>query len=260
MIRVKVQLVSVYRRHGSAGPKPTKVRSTAAAKFKALTNKAGAIKGNSESDNDSSPAQGQKINQGPKPYGGHNGNTQVKLLREVQVDTDDQLVSITNYITNVTSNFEGRTSFNLKQAKHQYRLAKDEIVQSIVTKYGTNLDEKATTEMLTLLHAKGFTYTQHQIVITIASDDKIEGGRLNKDDNLYYVTIKSKMVYTKGKTLLSENEIKILEDLDDSSIELRTTTLSRVPCVLIFDPKGQRYYISYEGPGNIVAGKVLDSY
>lgn len=262
MINVKVSLVSTFRRHGSAGPKPSKVRSTASSKFKAIL-KSKFISSNEESEDTDDEVietsdSGDKtdLNKGvnnnkrqPKKYGQHQGNVQVHVLVDKSFKTDDELVSISNYVTNLTSAFEAKPSFSLKKAKNDYRVHKDEVVAKYAKAFGSQLDEKTTTAMLSELKKAAFTYTSHQIVITISSDQFIEGARLNEEDGLYYITLKSKMIYRKERSLLSPAEIENLENIKSDAVELTTTTLVRIPVSLRWDSQNQRYVIIYPNQG-----------
>jgi len=255
MIKVTIKLVTSFRHHGSSGPKPTKVRSTAASKFNAIMNKRQqTTTDESVSDNSTETEKAPKKGQ-TKPYGSHNGNLQVATLKEVVInDSNKEKVAI--LVTNLTSNFEGRTSWDVRAAKHAYKAYKDQLLSEYAEKYGNQLSEKTTTELLTKLATKAFHYTSHQIVITIESDMEIEGGRRGEDDH-YFVTIKSKMIYGQGRQLFTPEEINALKATPTDSIKLRTTAIVRVPAILTWDAKYQRYIVSYEGFGSIVA---QDSY
>lgn len=256
MIKATIKLVSSYRHHGSSGPKPTKIRSTAASKFNAIMNKKqqastdGGGETETETGNSSSSKNGQ-----PKPYGSHSGNLQVAVLKEVEID-DSNREEIATLVTNLTSNFEGRSSWDLRAAKHTYKTYKDEVIKEYAEKYGSQLSEKATTEMLQRLSQKAFYYTSHQIVITIESDSEIEGGRKGENDH-YFITIKSKMVYSAGKQLLAVSEVNALKAIPTDKVTLKVTTITRVPAILTWNAKNQRYMVTYKGSGSITA---QDSY
>lgn len=271
MINVKVSLVSTYRRHGSAGPKPTKVKSVAASKFSAIWRKQQAnLKEVSEekdsndvvtssdpdkqTDEPESTAENRKA---PKEYGSHNGNVQVCILKQGSYKTEDELVSISNYVTNLTSSFEAKGSFDLRKAKTDYRNFKDAVVKKYAETYGTQLSEKATTQMLQELSSKAFVYTSHQIVITISSDLPIDGGRFNDEDGLYYITIKSKMVYRLNRQLFSSAELEALKQVDDKAVKLTITNIVRIPAILRYNPSTQKYQVFYTGSGTVSA---LDGY
>lgn len=268
MVNIKISLVSTFRRHGSAGPKPSKVRSTASSKFSAIL-KSNFISSEEEedeeedeevvetSDSKEQPSiKGAKGKRQPKKYGQHQGNVQVYVLVDNSFETDEELISISNYVTNLTSAFEAKPSFSLKKAKNDYRVYKDEVVAKYAKAFGSQLDEKTTTAMLSELHKAAFVYTSHQIVITISSDKFIEGARPNEEDGLYYITLKSKMIYRKERSLLSPAEIEILDNINDDSVNLTTTSLVRIPVSLRWDSQNERYVIIYPNQGY----SVVDGY
>lgn len=256
MLKIVVKLVSSYRHHGSAGPKPTKIRSTAASKLSALLNKEKQPESGSSnfvlSDQENDQRKERKQ---PKEYGSHQGNLQVKILKEIEITSDNQS-QITNYITNLTSNFESRNSWDLRTAKHNYKTFKDEVLKEYADKYGNQLSETVTTNLLKKLASKAFVYTSHQIVITLESDKQIEGSRISEDGH-FYLTIKSKMIYSSGKQLFNSAEIKALMETPDDEVKLKVTTITRVPAILTWNVQKQCYIVTYQGLGNILA---QDSY
>lgn len=266
MINVKVSLVSSFRRHGSAGPKPTKVKSVVASKFSAIWNKQ-KVSNKEANDNDEEekeipsdsnkqteePESSSKSRKSPKEYGSHDGNVHVCILKQGSYETDEELVSISNYVTNLTSNFESKGSFDLRKAKTDYQKFKNSTVKKYAETYGTQLSEKATTQMLQELHTKAFVYTSHQIVITISSDLPINGGRFNDEDGLYYITIKSKMIYRLNKQLLSSAELNALKSIDSEAIKLTISNIVRVPAILRYNPSTQRYEVFYSTSGKVSA-------
>lgn len=266
MINVKVSLVSTFRRHGSAGPKPTKVKSVAASRFSAIWKKQKAsLKETSEQEDEKDqtssdstkqtdePESAAESRKAPKEYGSHNGNVQVCILKQGSYKTDDEMVSISNYVTNLTSNFESKNSFDLRKAKTDYRNFKDATVKKYAEAYGTQLSEKATTQMLQELSSKAFVYTSHQIVITISSDLPIDGGRFNDEDGLYYITIKSKMIYRLNRQLLSSAELNALKEIDSEAVKLTISNIVRIPAILRYNPSTQRYEVFYTGSGTVSA-------
>lgn len=270
MINVKVSLVSSFRRHGSAGPKPTKVKSVVASKFSAIWNKqkVSSKEANNNDDEEKEipsdsdkqteePESSSKSRKSPKEYGSHDGNVHVCILKQGSYETDEELVSISNYVTNLTSSFEAKGSFDLRKAKTDYRNFKDAVVKKYAETYGTQLSEKATTQMLQELSSKAFVYTSHQIVITISSDLPIDGGRFNDEDGLYYITIKSKMVYRLNRQLFSSAELEALKQVDDKAVKLTITNIVRIPAILRYNPSTQKYQVFYTGSGTVSA---LDGY
>lgn len=255
MIKATIKLVSSYRHHGSSGPKPTKVRSTAASKFNAIMNRKQPAATDGSSELGTETGKESNKSKEPKAYGTHQGNLQVAVLKEVEIE-DSNKEEVATYVTNITSNFEGRSSWDLRAAKHAYKSFKDEVVKEYAEKYGNQLSERTTTEMLQKLSAKAFRYTSHQIVITIESDSEIEGGRRGENGH-YFITIKTKMVYSQGKQLFTANEIDALKNASSDKVVLRVSTITRVPAVLTWDAKNQRYMVTYQGSGSITA---QDSY
>lgn len=256
MIKATVKLVSSFRHHGSSGAKPTKIRSTAASKFNAIMNRQQQASSEAEDNNaETETRNDSNVTKQPKPYGSHNGNLQVAVLKEFII-TDENKESVSTYITNLTSNFEGRSSWDLRAAKHSYKVFKDNVVTEYAEKYGTQLSETVTTQMLQTLASKAFHYTSHQIVITIESDEMIEGGRKSENGH-YFITIKSKMIYSQGRQLLTADVIKSLKEAPSDKVDLRVTTITRVPAILTWNAKTQCYIVTYRGSGTITAS---DSY
>lgn len=280
MLNVKVNLVSTFKRHGNRGPQPSKVRTTASSKFKAIlkskfsksedaedeydeedveTSNSNSNSGSKDSEEGKgSTTAGESKDRQPKKYGEHTGNVHVYTFVDDSYETNEELESIGVYVTNLTSAFESKPSFSLKKARNDYRVYKDEVLAKYAKLYGSQLDEKTTTAMFSELHKMAFTYTTHQIIITISSDQPIEGARYNDETGLYYITIKSKMIYRKDRTLLSTSEIENLEGVDDESVKLTTTSLVRIPVSLRYDSQNQRYVVVYPNSNKRVSA--VDGY
>lgn len=270
MLNIKVSLQSRVCRHGSKGPKPTKVRTAVGSKFSALMKSRktpteevveepiddSAAEASDSNNNNSQAEVTTSTKRQPKEYGSHNGNVHVHVMVDDSYETDDDIDSITNYITNMTSAFEAKPSFDLKKAKNDYRVYKDEVVTRYAKTFGSQLSERTATEMLRDLSKKAFIYTSHQIIITVSSDVQIEGARFNDEDGLYYITFKSKMIYRSGRSLLSPAELEYLEEVDDENIKLTQTSLVRIPITLRFDTINERWVIQYPNQGY----KAVDGY
>lgn len=266
MLNIKVSLVSTVHRHGSKGPKPTKVRTAVSSKFSALmkSRKASADEVEEpidDEDVDSSDSKGNAVvtastKRQPKEYGQHNGNVHVHVMVDDTFESDDEIDSITTYITNMTSAFESKPSFSLKKAKNDYRIYKDEVVAHYAKTFGSQLDERTATNMLKDLSKKAFIYTSHQIIITISSDQSIEGARPNDEDGLYYITFKSKMIYRENRSFLSPAELEYLDNVNDENIKLAQTTLVRIPMTLRYDTINEKWVIQYPNQGY----KAVDGY
>lgn len=260
MYQIEIKLQSSFRKHGSSGAAPSKVHSTASSKFNAVLNKLDstpkpesqekAIEADTSSEVAKSPSQA-------KPYGSHNGNVHVHTFKVYKFDGDHpDFQAAENFVANLTSHLEGKNSFDLKAAKFAYRSFKDETTASFAERYGTQLSEATTTKLLNTLATKAFKYTQHQIVIVIRSDKEIDGGR-KMDDGTWVLVIKSKMIYTEGRTLLTDADIKAMAGLSETEISLRVTNVTRIPAILIWDAQKEKYIVSYRSSGSIT---VFDSY
>lgn len=266
-IQVSVDLVSTFKKHGSSGAKPKKVRSRASSKFNAIVNlvKKGAST-EEDGSNASTDVDGANSNSSgstsagtggnPKPYGSHSGNIQVKQLWSVKVTQNSELDKLSNYVANVTSYLETKHGFDLSAAKYQYRSYKDQVTAKYAERYGTKLSQDATSAFLDELAKQAFTYTQHQIRITIVSDIEIAGARKDPDSEVWTLTIKSKMFYTKGKTLMNDEELQVMMGLSKEEVNLRTSKLVRIPAILIYDAQMDRYVVQFKD-NNMV---VMDSY
>lgn len=267
MIKVDIKLQSSYRKHGSSGAKPTKVHAAASSKLNAALSKLGtpltgdqkAIAANTSSE--VAEGEQEKVlvqnSKQAKPYGQHAGNVHVHTFKSYTFNGDQpDFKPVMNYVANLTSHLEGKSSFDLKAAKFAYSSFKDETVAKYAETYGTQLSEVVTTKLLNTLATKAFQYTQHQIVIVITSDKEIDGGRKLEDGN-WVLVIKSKMIYTQGRTLLTQSDIQIMQNLSEDDVNLRVVTTTRIPAILIWDAQKEKYIVSYRSSGSIA---VFDSY
>lgn len=257
MITIEVKLVSQYRHHGSAGPKPTRVRSRASAKLTAmlLQDRAQRMSTNA---NDKVQSGDSGIKKDPKPYGSHGGNIQVDLLKRGEIN-DDNVTEYNRYVQNVTAYLESLQSFDLKAAKFKYRVYKDNVVMKYYDQFGEDLSEVQTTNMLTELAQEAFLYTSHQIVITLSSEEYFEGSSLNTKDKRYYATIKSKMVYSEGRKLLAATVRDNMRSMEFDTENVILTNTVRTSAIITFDKVTQRPRIQYPGIGAVKVGGQTNS-
>lgn len=250
MITIEIKLVSQYRHHGSSGPKPTKVKSKASSKLAATLLGGRTIQSGGTNANDKSSPGGQKVKKSSLPYGTHDGNIQVQILKSGSI-TEENVSEFTRYTQNVTAYLENIASFDLKAAKHHYRHYKDDVIRRYQSQFGNELSEIQTTHMLTELAKEAFTYTSHQIVIVLCSDDYFEGSAQNRDDKKYYVIIKSKMIYSEGRRLLSFEAREAMRTMDIGSDVAIRTNIVRIPAIISVNPRTGLLIVSYRGPGTV---------
>lgn len=257
---IEIKLQSSFRKHGSSGAAPTKVHSAASSKLNAVLSKLDKTLKPESQGKANEVNTSDEVTKSPsvaKPYGSHNGNIHVHTFKVFTIG-DDGIVDpkISNYVANLTSHLEGRHSFDLKAAKHAYRTFKDDTTAKFAETYGTQLSTETTTKLLNTLATKAFKYTQHQIVIVVRSDQEIEGGR-KSEDGTWVLIIKSKMVFTEGRTLLSDADIKAMAGLSETEVKLRVSLETRIPAMLLWDAQAERWVVSYRSSGSIT---VFDSY
>lgn len=220
MMNVEIKLNSQFRRHGTAGPKPTVVKSAAAAKMAQILMKQkqevtiGEV-GLSETENLI------KEKHTPKEYGSHNGNHQVETFKNVEA-TEDNLRSLLVYAENMLSRFESMDSWDLATKKFEYTQARVRITEEYLEKHGSNLSDQVTTNLIGEVKEYSFKYTQHQISIIITSDIMFDGAK--PTDTGFRREIKSKRIYTFGEKLLSKEIREVLKGSSDTESELMVTT------------------------------------
>lgn len=243
---ITVRLYSEYRHHGSHGPKPHAVRSAVSSKARGiLAKRVNATQGSgtkamSSATNEvsSTSVDTQKKSVESKSYGTHAGNVHVMTLRKEESVTPDSADKLLCYLDNVTSKFEAMTSFDLKAAKNEYSTHKSEILSRFNSQYGADLAEGTSTEALKELSRYSFDYTQHQIVVIITCDEAFEGSHLV--DGLYVRELRSKRVYTKGRSLLTQEQRSALKNVSDSELLLTRSAHLGKGARIVTNPKTGR--------------------
>lgn len=242
---ITVRLYSEYRHHGSHGPKPHAVRSAVSSKARGiLAKRVSATQGSSAeaissaADGMSSTTEtGKKVVES-KSYGTHAGNVHVMTLRKEESVTPDSADKLLCYLDNVTSKFEAMTGFDLKAAKNEYSVHKNEILNRFSSQYGADLAEGTSTEALKELSQYSFDYTQHQIVVIITCDEAFEGSHLV--DGLYVRELRSKRVYTKGRSLLTQEQRSAFKNVSDSELLLTRSAHLGKGARIVTNPKTGR--------------------
>lgn len=224
MRQIEIKLYSEYRHYGSHGPKPHKVKATVASKARSVLQ----LNRNKSASNGSSNGPEEPKDQGKrqaKAYGTHAGNVHVQTLYSGEL-TESNSQSILTYLDNVTSRFEGITSWDLQQAKHSYSTFKDAKIKEYEAQYGTELSERTATSLLQELSQRAFDYTQHQIVVTIISDEQFDGSSKDADsEGMYRRELRSKRIYTQGRNLLSQDLRTKLAQSSKKDSELTSTSI-----------------------------------
>lgn len=217
-----VRLYSEFRHHGSHGPKTHVVKSAAASKARAIIGSRRSKTTTGELP--STPeVTGSIHNRTAKAYGTHNGNVHVETIITRDISDPDKADSILMYLDNLTSKFESMSSFPLAEAKSKYSSFKDEVLQRYQATAGSTLSEETSSQVLKELASKSFDYTQHQIVITIESDTQFEGSRFNKERSCYVRELRTKRIYTAGKSLFTPEKREILKKASKEELQLTVT-------------------------------------
>lgn len=219
---VAVRLYSEIRHHGSHGPKTHAVRSAVASKARGLLKKKQEESSGSEVATDETTKASER--KASKAYGTHGGNVHVQTLYSkgnVTVDDADRLL---RYLDNLTSKFEAMNSFDIKAAKNKYSCAKAEVLDRFHAQFGEDLSEKNATLALKELAQHSFDYAQHQIVVIISSDESFEGSRPDGQGR-YIRELRSKRIYSKGRTLIPAEIRDQLKNVSKDELKLTRSAL-----------------------------------
>lgn len=229
---VVIRLYSEYRHHGSHGPKAHAVRSAVASKARAILSKKSTADTPNEGAGNSTESK-DRVTAQSKAYGTHGGNVHVMTLYSEKDLTPDKADEMLKYLDNVTSKFEAMSSFDLKAAKNQYASHKAEILGRYGQQYGEDLSEGTATAALKELSEHSFNYTQHQIVIIIESDESFEGSHPTQAGT-FVRELRSKRNYTKGKTLLSQEQRNALKNVSKTELQLtRSASLGKGARIIV---------------------------
>lgn len=252
--KVTVRLYSEYRHHGSHGPKTHVVKSAAASKARAIL---GNRRKTTIGDGPSSPEATEKERiRTAKAYGTHGGNVHVETIITKEISDTDTADKLLIYIDNLTSKFESMSSFALAEAKSKYTSSKDEILQRYHATAGSTLSEETSSKVLSELASKSFDYTQHQIVIIIESDEQFEGSRFNNERSYYVRELRTKRIYTAGKSLFSIEKRESLKKASKEDLQLTLTARLGKGARIDINPKDNHWKLVVDW-GNL-AGRVWD--
>lgn len=245
--RLLIKLETTTARYGSSGAKPTRVKSTASSKFKAISNRqrnlqkaAGEDASTSETKQKSSNGQDKE----PLEYGSHSGNIQVHRILEMKDVSFEQVAEKFDYIDNLTATLESRTSMDIRKAKHDYLVAKDEILKKYYDAYGSQPSDEVTARMLDELNRHSFEYSKTQIVISITTDEYIEGSKSGAD-GFYHLELRTKALWKAGKTLLSAEEIRALVSVEAEKKVSITSNRVTVERYIAYNPNTGHYKINW---------------
>lgn len=218
--KIQIRLYSEYRHHGSHGPKTHAVKSAAASKARAILG----CRRSSATENDESSASNAGTKERiAKAYGTHGGNVHVETILTRDVSDPEVADTTLQYIDNITSKFESMSSFELAEAKSRYSAYKHELASKYQAQYGDTLSEKNASAYLRELAAKSFDYTQHQIVILIESDEQFEGSHFVEESGMYVRELRTKRIYTAGKTLFTPEKRMALKNVSKDELQLTQT-------------------------------------
>lgn len=243
--RLYIKLETCTARYGSSGAKPSKVKSTASSKFKAISMRASQRKEEAASapeKKDTSSSSNRSSDKQPLTYGSHSGNIQVYPILDLKDIPFSKVPEHFDYIDNLTATLESKSSFDIRKAKHDYLVAKDEILGKYYNAYGSNPSDDITAKMLNELKLKSFEYSKTQIVICITTDEYIEGSRLGAD-GFYHLELRTKALWRRGKTLLTPEEIKMLIGVDTTKKIDITSTRVTVERYISYNPDTGHYKI-----------------
>lgn len=238
---IKIVLYTEYRHHGSHGPKPRAVKSAVSSKARALLQAAMS----KDKQEDVKPLNVEKEekkvpNKTSKPYGSHGGNVHVQTLYSKSDLNPVEADRVLRYLDNLSSKFEAMNSFDLKAAKHEYALHKEEILKRAESKSGTDLSEELSTVVLKELAGHSFDYTQSQVVVTLIQDESFEGSHA-VGDGTYKRELRTKRVYFAGKRLFSKEERDAMVHLSKEEVVItKTTKLARGARIVVNPKTGRR--------------------
>lgn len=254
---IKIVLYTEYRHHGSHGPKPRAVKSAVSSKARALIQAAMS----KDTQEDTKPLEvTQKVkkdpNKAPKPYGSHGGNVHVQTLYIKDDLSPEDADQVLRYLDNLSSKFEAMNSFDLKAAKHEYALHKEEILKRAESKSGSDLSEELSTEVLKELAGYSFDYTQSQIVVTLIQDESFEGSHA-VGDGTFKRELRTKRVYFAGKRLFSKEERNAMIHLSKEELVITKTTKLARGARIVIDPTTGRRRLQVDF--DQLAGRIFDS-
>jgi hypothetical protein len=234
--KVAIKLYSEYRHHGSHGPKTHVVKSAAASKARAIIgSRRDASTSNSDVSSASTPGKGSKRE--AKAYGTHNGNVHVETILTRELSDPSTADRVLQYIDNLTSKFEAMSSFELAEAKSRYSHFKNELAIKYQSQFGDTLSEKNATAFLKELAAQSFDYTQHQIVIIIESDESFEGSHFVDESGTYVRELRTKRIYTVGRTLLTPEKRIALKSVTKDELKLTQSAHLGKGARIVVNPK-----------------------
>lgn len=247
--RFNIKLETTTARYGSSGAKPSKVKSTASSKFKAISTRLIQKQKEDENqssnnDNSESKKASKKVDKGPLPYGSHNGNIQIYTILDLKDQTFEDISKYFTYVDNITATLESRSSMDIRKKKHDYLVAKDQILKKYYEAYGSQPGDEVTANMLNELRQYSFEYSKTQIVISITTDEYIEGSK-SGTDGLFHLELRTKALWRPGKTLLSPEEIKAIISVEEEKKVNVTTNRVTVERYIAFNPTTGHYKINW---------------
>lgn len=252
--KIQIRLYSEYRHHGSHGPKTHVVKSAAASKARAILGCRRSTATNPEES--SAPVTGTNEKREAKAYGTHGGNVHVETILTRDVSDPEVADTTLQYIDNITSKFESMASFELAEAKSRYSAFKHELASKYQAQYGDTLSEKNASAYLKELAAKSFDYTQHQIVILIESDEQFEGSHFVEDSGMYVRELRTKRIYTAGKSLFSSEKRMALKNVSKDELQLtQTARLGKGARIVVSSKTGLKTLVIDFGN---LAGRIYD--
>lgn len=232
--KVTIKLYSEYRHHGSHGPKTHVVKSAAASKARAIL---GNRRNTTNTEGSGASAAGNDIKRDAKAYGTHGGNVHVETILTRDITDPNTADKTLVYIDNLTSKFEAMSSFELSEAKSRYSSFKNELAGKYAAQFGDTLSEKNASAFLKELAAQSFDYTQHQIVIIIEADEQFEGSHFVKDSGMYVRELRTKRIYTAGRTLLTPEKREAIKKTSKDELRLTQTARLGKGARIVVNPK-----------------------
>lgn len=220
-IKFEARLVTQYHHHGQKRPKTGRYKGKAASKLGAVAERIAAIEAAKmgcststlevNSDRETSPGESDKEDKVLKPYGTEGISTHVQILISNEVDGIDP--KDVEYAERLLVAFQNVKSIDLAGRKYEYRTRKSKILQEYNRKYGSTISPAIQQRLEDECYKLSFDYYASQIVVTLSSDEQFHESARKRGEK-WYLTIRSKMVYTEN--LLSKEKRDTLVSLSSS--------------------------------------------
>lgn len=192
MLHCKAFMLTQARHHGARVIEAREVKSSATkAKIDGLLR---STKKDSNSGG-TTPKKGSGSAKSAKAYGSHDGSTHVQAIIDVDITDNQDLVSA--IIKNSLDALVSQKSFDIRDKKYQYKLAKNKLEAEFKAKHGTRLTEEQFAQLQNAKADLSFDYYATQIVVVMTDpDNQFEDSEWDEERQAFVLVIKSKTVYT----------------------------------------------------------------